>query len=514
MTRTLGPGGEGDFDHDGRGLRVPGGYRVGDWEVIGPIATGGWGSVFEGRRAPGTAGPERGDAGRDDEPAAAVKVALKFLPTAGLTPWQARQVAETARREVDFGRRADHPRLVRLLDSAVVGDPDGGALDGAVVLVMELAAGSLQDLLHAADGQPLAEAPRLLAEVCEGLAHLHSLGWVHGDLKPDNVLIMDGGSARLSDFGLTSELDGTRGTHGYMPPLGSPDYLPPERWTAPLGERGVLVRPTADIWALGIMIHQLFAGGASPFPGATPTSRGAAVQEYARGRASLRMPAELPSVWREMVADCLAPTHEGRAEHSARSLLERIRAAGQGSRHQPVRGPRRSGRHRWAAGLATTGVVGCLGAAGWWQLGSDTGWWPFGSDTPPSVVGTESPPGPRARVTVFNVEPPCSAAKTRDPKCSMGLALDPMALYTIDNVVPTRVWHGDVLTTDCSIPAGQAIRDEVGNTSTHWFRIRLSGKEKGADGAPTAGGTKLEESIAWLPGVRTMDRPEVSTCPE
>ncbi|WP_455353153.1 serine/threonine-protein kinase [Streptomyces sp. SYSU K217416] len=503
-----GDGATGRFAPGGRGLHVPGGYRVGDWEVTEPIATGGWGSVFKGRRAPDARVPDGGgDVGRDSEP----EVALKFLPTAGLAPWQARQIVETARREVDFGRRADHPRLIRLLDSAVVSDPDGGALDGAVVLVMERAAGSLQDLLHAADGRPPEEAPRLLAEVCEGLAHLHGLGWVHGDLKPDNVLIMADGSARLSDFGLTSELDGTRGTHGYMPPLGSPDYLPPERWNAPLGERGVLVRPTADIWALGIMIHQLFTGGSSPFPGATPTSRGAAVQEYASGRAPLRMPAELPSAWREMVADCLAPTHEARAEHSAQSLLERILAAGQETLQRPVPRPRRSRRHRWAAGLATTGVVGCLGAAAWWQFGSGAGWWPGGSGAPPSVVGSEPPAGPRAQVTVFNVEPQCAAAKTREPKCSMGLARDPLVQYTIDNVVPTRVWHGDVLTTDCSLPSGQPVTDEVGKKSTHWFRIRLSGREKGADGAQ-APSAEPEESLAWLPGVRTKDRPEIPTC--
>ncbi|MEU3169650.1 hypothetical protein [Streptosporangium sp. NPDC006930] len=50
---------------------------------------------------------------------------------------------------------------------------------------------------------------------------------MHGDLKPNNVLMMADGSIRLADFGLTAEIDGT---HGYLPPMGSVDHVPPERW--------------------------------------------------------------------------------------------------------------------------------------------------------------------------------------------------------------------------------------------------------------------------------------------
>jgi serine/threonine-protein kinase len=240
-------------------------------------------------------------------------VALKFLPTAGLAPRQARALVETARRESEFGRRARHPRLIRMLDSVVLSEPGDPVLDGSVVLIMERAEHSLRQLLEQDGPEPTEiEKSRLLTEICEGLAHLHGIGWVHGDLKPDNVLIMADGSARLSDFGLAVELDGT---HGYMPPLGTPDYLPPERGRAPLGERGVQVRPSNDIWALGIMIHQMFAGGASPFPGATPMARGAAVQEYAEGRAPLRLESALPPFWRELAADCRPDAGRVRRPH-------------------------------------------------------------------------------------------------------------------------------------------------------------------------------------------------------
>ncbi len=201
------------------------------------------------------------------------------------------------------------------------------------------------------------------------------------------------------------ELDGT---HGFMPPLGTPDYLPPERWRAPLGERGVQVRPSNDIWALGIMIHQMFAGGASPFPGATPMARGAAVQEYADGRASLRLDDAVPPFWRVLAADCLAPTHAERAVHTAESLLARIRTA---SVPAAPTAPRSGGRWRTLLGVAVAAAWCGAAAAGWaYAAGGD------GSEGRDAAE-------PAARVTVFNVVKLCrvrSAGRLIPAVCSFG----------------------------------------------------------------------------------------------
>ncbi|WP_323178280.1 serine/threonine-protein kinase [Streptomyces sp. NBC_00620] len=476
-------------DHNGSAKtagRIPRGFRVGRWEVTEPIADGGWGQVYEGREASEDAAAPAEAEAAEGGAEAPHRVALKFLPTSGLAPRQAARLAETARREIEFGSRAHHPRLMRLLDSVVLGDSEVPGLDGAVVLVMERAESSLQDLLDAADGNPLPEADRLVTEICEGLAHLHRLGWVHGDLKPDNVLIMADGSVRLSDFGLTVELEGTRGTHGYIPPLGSPDYLPPERWRAPLDERGVQVRPTADVWALGVMIHQVFSGGASPFPGATFTSRASAVQEYAEGRAPLRLHVVVPEFWRTLAADCLLPAHVERAAHTADSLLERIRAAGQGD-DSPAARPRSRKR---AVALAAGAALALLGAGGgaWWQWGGSDG----GSGR-----------APEARLSVYNADDKCRASTDRHPLCSLGLAIDPTMAYVLDNVVQTRVWHGDVLAVECGLERGIPITDEAGVRSSRWYRVRLPTAEKGAETVRTT---------AWLPEVRTRSKPSVPAC--
>ncbi|MEU5764889.1 serine/threonine-protein kinase [Streptomyces asoensis] len=498
---------------------VPRGYRVGEWEVTGLIGVGGWGTVYAARRADapvdgadvdvdghgGGGGraedgdgrhPEaRAEAGAETVPA---EVALKFLPTAGLAPRQARGLVETARRETELSRRTRHPRLIRLFDSLTLGESAGSAFDGAVVLVMERAERSLRERLEASSTEPLPvrEGARLLTEVCEGLAHLHGLGWVHGDLKPDNVLIMADGSARLADFGLSVELTGT---HAYVPPLGTPDYLPPERWQAALGERGVQVRQSTDIWALGVMIHQVFAAGASPFPGATPAARAAAAQEYADGRAPLRMDLRVPAFWRDLAADCLGPAHADRAAHTVESLLARIRAqqAREQDREEPTRSaaPPRFRRGRTvlaAAALAVT--AGGAGAVGWLQLDDDRspGGGASGSGKPTAVVSN-------ARLEVYNAERSCHRPGERDNLCSLGLAIDPLLPYDIDNVALTRVWGGDVLTADCQVLQGVPVADEAGTRSVRWYRVRLTA-EKG-------------RTAAWLPAVRTKDRPALAECP-
>ncbi|MGK5642722.1 serine/threonine-protein kinase, partial [Streptomyces sp. URMC 126] len=490
------------------------------------------GAVGEGEGTPGegtgTGVEGAGSAGAGVPPSGApADVALKILSTEGLAPRQARGVAEAARREVELGSRARHPRLIRLLDSFVLGRPGDSYLDGAIVLVMERAAGSLRDRLAA--GVTPGEGARLVTEICEGLAHLHRSGWVHGDLKPDNVLLMADGSVRLSDFGLATELTATQGTHGYAPPMGTFDYLPPERWKAPLGEHGVRVRPSADVWALGILIHQVFASGATPFPGATPVSRAAAAQEYAEGRAPLRVDPAVPPFWRDVITDCLAPTHAARAAHTADALLDRIAgrpaeeraeepaeesaegpAEGAGPRSGPAPSPHRphpERRKRARAAAALAASVAAVVAASWAYAG---GGLRGGSGPPHETAGStaaasagtaaEAASGQAGgRIRVFNAEKRCRDRAERTPDCSLGLAIDPLRPYTIDNVVPARVWHGDVLATECQLTRGVPIVDETGTWSALWFRVRLP------DGSRPGG--------AWLPAVRTKDRPSVPACP-
>ncbi|MDX3246679.1 protein kinase domain-containing protein [Streptomyces sp. ME18-1-4] len=294
-------------------VRVPRGYRVGGWEVREPIATGAFGSVYAARRdlpdndAPSDAAAEPGTA------------ALKFLPTGTHTPRQLAHLRELAEREVELLSRLSSPRLIRLYETLTVDDPSRPELDGATVLVLEKAEDSLAALLRR-DAGPAA-GPALLAQVCAGLAQLHRAGWVHGDLKPANVLLMKDGSARLADFNMAAELEGT---HAYTPAFSTPDYTPPELLWAEIGERGRRIRPSADVWAFGVLAH-LVLTGSFPLPGGTPTARRDAAVAYARGTAELRLSPQLPEDWRDIVRACLARTHADRI--GTQALLRRVEKA-------------------------------------------------------------------------------------------------------------------------------------------------------------------------------------------
>ncbi|WP_405007853.1 serine/threonine-protein kinase [Kitasatospora purpeofusca] len=293
----------------GAGFAVPAGYPVGGYLVGERIGAGGWGSVHVARAAD----PDRAPGGELAE------VAVKFLHPGRLGPGQRQAVAQAARSEIRFSRRADHPHLIRTFAVLTLADPDRPELDGAVALVMERAARSLHDLLaEARPPHPPPGAERILTEVAAGLRHMHGSGWVHGDLKPGNVLLMADGTAKLADFGLTAELEGT---HAYAPPLGSPDHVPPEWWSERTGARGAALRPSADLWAYGVLAHQVLTGGLHPFLGATSRARSLAAVAYARGSAPLRLDAALPEQWRPLVTACLTADRQRRGQLDLGALL-------------------------------------------------------------------------------------------------------------------------------------------------------------------------------------------------
>ncbi|CAN5351804.1 hypothetical protein BH11PLA2_BH11PLA2_31530 [soil metagenome] len=109
-------------------------------------------------------------------------------------------------------------------------------------------------------------------QLADGLAHAHERGVLHRDLKPANILLADDGRAMLLDFNLAAdaELDGDAAAN----PGGTLRYMAPEAISALMERRGHS-DPRADVYALGLILHELFTGTfpfASPRPGVTSLS--------------------------------------------------------------------------------------------------------------------------------------------------------------------------------------------------------------------------------------------------
>ncbi|WP_327351781.1 serine/threonine-protein kinase [Streptomyces sp. NBC_01304] len=340
-------------------ISVSPGYLVGPWRVTTPIGAGSWGSVY---------GAESTVDGTE--------AAIKFLRTDLLTPGQRTAMDDLVRREARFSLEADHPHIVRTHTVRTLHDPERPDLDGVTALVMDRAECSLQDLLRERPGKAVPVAQRVLQGVIDGLAHVHARGWVHGDLKPANILLAADGAVWLADFGLTAELEGT---HAYVLPLGSIDHVPPEWWSQRTGCRGTKLRPTADVWAFGVLAHQVLTGGLHPFPGSTARARALAAQSYAREGAPLRLDAQVPDGWRELIGDCLRPDHASRASVTAESLAARVRSLSR---------PHRAVRRRTAVVLAACGTLLAALAGTGVVLATDAGQSNDSAGDGPSPSGT------------------------------------------------------------------------------------------------------------------------------
>jgi serine/threonine-protein kinase len=198
---------------------------AGRFRIVGRLGSGGMGDVY-----------------RADDHELGTSVALKFLP-AELAGDPVR--LERLRNEVRLARQVAHPNVCRVYD---IGDAGGRPF-----LSMEFIDGEdLASLLRRIGRLPRDKATELAREICAGVGAAHELGVVHRDLKPANVMIDGRGVARVADFGLASAVDELAGGRDAM--AGTPAYMAPEQL------RGADATKQTDIYALGLVLYELFTG--------------------------------------------------------------------------------------------------------------------------------------------------------------------------------------------------------------------------------------------------------------
>jgi serine/threonine protein kinase len=212
------------------------GRKLGKYEITALIGKGGMATVYKGY-----------------QPDIERYVAIKVLPP---HPGQDEQFIERFRLEARTIARLQHPHILPLYDY--------GSQDDILYLVMALMdGGSLSERLRRRGAMSPAEVETILNPVASALDYAHRQGFIHRDIKPDNILLDREGFAALADFGIVKMLEtgsGLTATGGLM---GTPAYMSPEQG------QGLEVDSRSDVYSLGVVVFEMLAGK-PPYQADTP----------------------------------------------------------------------------------------------------------------------------------------------------------------------------------------------------------------------------------------------------
>ena len=214
-----------------RGGPMASGERIGRYELIELIGTGGMGEVYRARRV-------------DDQ--YSQEVALKILRGDLALP----TLADRFRRERQILAGLQHPNVTTLLDG-------GATPEGRPYLVMQFESGLPLTTYADEHGLTVRQRLELFVTVCEAVQYAHFNLVVHRDLKPSNVLVNERGQAKLLDFGIAKIMqegvgDVTQQTRELR--MLTPEYAAPEQIS------GGAITAGTDVYALGILLYELLVG--------------------------------------------------------------------------------------------------------------------------------------------------------------------------------------------------------------------------------------------------------------
>jgi len=274
-------------------LAQPLAKRIGKYPVIREIGEGAMGTVYEGFD-PDTGG----------------KVAIKVLRAEHLADHRADSALARFEREALATRRLHHPNIVAVHEYGVQGR--------IRFIAMEFLHGrELRQLMRERGRFAFDDAVFVLLQLLDALGHSHEHGVVHRDIKPTNLMVLEGLQVKVMDFGIARIESAAFTQIGAV--LGTPTYMSPEQM------RGEPADGRADLWAAGVMLYEMLVGR-PPFAGANwlEVMKSAAMQEPVP--VSTLLP-ELPPALDALFARALAKRRDDRYRTAAEFASELTKVA-------------------------------------------------------------------------------------------------------------------------------------------------------------------------------------------
>lgn len=176
-----------------------------------------------------------------------------------------KMLKEEHRDDAEFARRfaTEAQAVLTLSHPNIVGSYDVGTDEntGCAYIVLEyVQGGTLKELIKEKGPLPPKQAVGIACQILDALDHAHACGFIHRDVKPQNVMLTTGGQAKLADFGIARDAAATTRTFAGTNMIGSVHYISPEQ------ARGELATAESDLYSCAIMLYEMLTGQV-PFAG-------------------------------------------------------------------------------------------------------------------------------------------------------------------------------------------------------------------------------------------------------
>jgi len=184
------------------------------------------------------------------------KIALKLIKPEIASD---KKTIERFRNELTTARKIGHRNVCRMYDL-------NKEKDDYYITMEYVSGGDLKRFIRRSKRLDTGTAISIAKQICDGLGEAHSLGVVHRDLKPNNIMLDELGIVRIMDFGIARTIKG-KGITGAGVMIGTPEYMSPEQ------VEGKEVDQRSDLYSLGIILYEMVTG-TLPFEGDTPFTIG------------------------------------------------------------------------------------------------------------------------------------------------------------------------------------------------------------------------------------------------